>query len=106
MSATLEVKVDLLQAGFSVRLTATSPYNLVVDWFKQLLPLEAKMLHVEVTDVRFDLIKECVVISYTRLPDCDELDFVIADMLADPDDNCNYPIVIDGVSYIVMGTSI
>jgi hypothetical protein len=61
--------------------------------------------HIVIVECKVDFSRddEKLVISYTRLPECDSSPEVINTCLADPDDDGNHPLRIGNQNYFVIG---
>lgn len=103
MTTIIKVKVFLSKVGETTRVTYRSPYAEVVSWYRQQLEDLAKMLFIRVDYISFSRDDDCLVIAYTRKDECDEMSEVIADMIADPDDDCNCPIMFGDEEYFISG---
>jgi hypothetical protein len=75
----------------------------VVDWYARQCVNIARFYDLENVKVRFDDDDEVIVISYEFKPGFEDDPNVISDILSDPDDDGNEPIVIGDETFLVIG---
>jgi len=103
MATTLKVRVFLSKVGETICVSYRSPYTEVKNWYQMQLQDLTKMLAIVIENIVFSREEDCLLITYTRKDECDEMQEVIADMIADPDDDGNYPIKFGEDEYFVSG---
>lgn len=102
---TIKVDVFLSRAGAdTVPVTGRGgTFQQVVEWYKEHTRFIAEFYSVQILNISFSRDDEKLIISYFRLPECDESADVIDTCLSDPDDDGNYPLRIGNYDYLVIG---
>lgn len=96
-------KVSIAFGNRSIKITRRSRIQpRIIDWYMERFEFLADFYSIKITSISFNTIDECFIVNYKTLPDFEDEPHM-EEMLADPDDDGNYPIDAYGTKCLVIG---
>ena len=104
---TLCFKVEIKCGNKVIPITKRSKIQpRIIEWYKEQYEFLADFYSIEIKSITFNYTEGYFMVKYDRKEDADELDYVIEESLADPDDDGNSPMKAYGADCLVIGTII